>query len=279
VGAGPDAGLTRTGVRARRGYHDRLMAPTPDLASATRIGRGPSFLVAAATALVLVALSIVPFLAPAWVRFEQDRSGVAALTGFGGGQLDTIDGQLLGALALWQGDFHVLVDGAPVLNDREVQHLLDVRAVMWGGFALAAALAAVAAVVFARARSATRRASAWRAVAGGARATTIGVLAIGAFAVLAFPVFFETFHRLFFSEGTYLFDPRTERLVQLFPTQFWSDTTIAIGSLVLVLSVVVGLVGTRRARGVAARGSDVRPGWSSGRTGPAGTGSAAESSR
>jgi len=255
------------------------MAPTPDLASVTRIGRGWSFLIAAASALVLVALAIVPFLAPAWVRFEQDRSGVAGLTGFSGGQLDTIDGQLLGALGLWQGDFRVTLDGAPVLNDREVQHLLDVRAVLWGGFALAVALGAVAAVGFARARSVPRRAAAWRAVASGARATTIGVLVIGAFAVLAFPIFFETFHRLFFSEGTYLFDPRTERLVQLFPTQFWSDTTIAIGGLVLLLSVVAAWVAGRRASRVAEVGSEARAGWSASGVSPAGPGNTAESSR
>ena len=39
----------------------------------------------------------------------------------------------------------------------------------------------------------------------------------------------RSFHRIFFAGGTYLFDPRTERLVQLFPDQFWSETSIVLG--------------------------------------------------
>jgi integral membrane protein (TIGR01906 family) len=115
-----------------------------------------------------------------------------------------------------------------------------------------------------------RRAAAWRAVGGGARATVVGVLVVGAFAVLAFPVFFETFHRLFFSEGTYLFDPATERLVQLFPTQFWSDTTIAIGGLILGLSLAVAWLAPRRARGMAGSAPPAAA-WGAGRPRPTGS--------
>ena len=249
------------------------MAATSTLDPGRGIGRAVATLVAISTALVLVALAIVPFLSPAWVRFEQDRTSVPALTGFSAHELDVVAGGLLGDLALWQGDFRVTLDGRQILNDREVGHLLDVRAVLWGGFALAAAAAALIGIVLARAGSPGRRAAAWRAVASGARATIIGVLVIGAFAVLAFPVFFETFHRLFFSEGTYLFDPETERLVQLFPTQFWSDTTIAIGSAVLGLSVVVGWLAARRARVVGAAVEPLAAGWDAGRPSPVGSGS------
>jgi len=217
--------------------------------------------VAASTALLLVALSIVPFLNPAWVRFEQDRTSVGALTGFTAAELDVVAAGLLGDLALWQGDFRVGVDGQPVLNEREVAHLRDVRGVLWGGFALAGAGALLIGIAFARSRGSQARASAWGAVAGGARATLVGVVAIGAFAALAFPVFFELFHRLFFSDGTYVFDPETERLVQLFPTQFWSDTTIAIGSVVLGLSIVTAWLAGRRARHAAADGAVSARGW------------------
>ncbi|NJD28514.1 MAG: DUF1461 domain-containing protein [Chloroflexi bacterium] len=246
------------------------MAARSGFESGRAIGRPVGALVAASTALILVALAIVPFLSPAWVRFEQDRTDVGSLTGFSAAELDIVAGGLLGDLALWQGDFRVTLDGQPVLNDREVSHMLDVRAVLWGGFALAALGAALTLIVLTLNRAPHRRAAVWRAVAAGARATTIGVLVIGAFAVLAFPVFFETFHRLFFSEGTYLFDPATERLVQLFPTQFWSDTTIAIGGLVLILSIVVGWLAARRARTVIAAAEPRAPGWGTGRAGAAG---------
>jgi integral membrane protein (TIGR01906 family) len=238
-----------------------LMADTSASALPRRPGRVVRVLVGAATALSLVALSIVPFLNPAWVRFEQDRTGVSALTGFTASELDVVAGALIGDLALWQGDFRIALDGQPVLNEREVGHMRDVRSVLWGGFALTALGAVLTAIAFARARSSQGRAAAWRAVAGGAWATVVGVLAIGAFAILAFPVFFELFHRLFFSAGTYLFDPTTERLVQLFPTQFWSDTTIAIGGVVLGLSIVVALLAGRRARRASADGEVSDRGW------------------
>lgn len=214
-------------------------------------GRIAATLVAAATVLVLVGASLLPFLNPLWVRFEQDRTGVEALTGYSPAQLDTVASALMADLVLWQGDFRVAIDGRQVLNDREVSHMVDVRAVLWGGLALALVAGLLVAVALRRARSQASRAGLWRAVTAGARATTIGVIAIGAFAVLAFPVFFELFHRLFFSAGTYTFDPATERLVQLFPTEFWSDTTIAIGGVVLVLSLVVGWLASRRARTAA----------------------------
>jgi uncharacterized membrane protein len=55
------------------------------------------------------------------------------------------------------------------------------------------------------------------------------------------------FHRLFFPAGTYLFDPSTDRLVQLFPEQFWVETTIGVGVVVIVLSLGLVLLGGRRA--------------------------------
>ena len=69
---------------------------------------------------------------------------------------------------------------------------------------------------------------------------------LGVVSIVAFDALFEVFHRIFFAGGTYLFDPRTERLVQLFPDQFWSETSIVLGILLLGLARVVAVVGRRR---------------------------------
>ena len=63
---------------------------------------------------------------------------------------------------------------------------------------------------------------------------------------------FELFHTLFFPAGSYNFDPGTERLVQLFPYQFWVETTIAVGTLVVALSLLLWWFGRRRAAANAA---------------------------
>ena len=78
-------------------------------------------------------------------------------------------------------------------------------------------------------------------------------LVIGAF---AFDAVFELFHRLFFAGGTYTFDARTDRLVQLFPDQFWFETSLALGALMVLLCLVAWRVATERvAAGVSRRPS------------------------
>jgi len=198
---------------------------------------------------VLLGASIAPFLTPAYVRLEQDRVGVRDLTGFGPEQLDAVTGALLADLVLWRGDFDVAVDGTPVLNERERAHMRDVRGV-FTGFWLLVVVGLVALIVgFARTRGTQARFASWRAVSGGARALAFALAIGGALAVLAFEAAFEVFHRLFFSSGSYVFDPRTDRLVQLFPQQFWSETAIAVGAVALGVAILTAWQAGRQAAG------------------------------
>jgi uncharacterized membrane protein len=72
-------------------------------------------------------------------------------------------------------------------------------------------------------------------------------------ALVAFDALFETFHRLFFAGGSYTFDPSTERLVQLFPFQFWQETAMAVGTLIVVLSTALWWIAGRRERAAVSR--------------------------
>ena len=209
---------------------------------ATSLG---AWLVASATALVILGASIAPFLAPAYVRVEQDRVGVGALTGYGPSELDTIAGSLIGDLVLWRGDFDVAVGGAPVLNDRERSHMRDVRGVFAGLFALVALAVVVLVVAARRATGTEARRALWRQVSGGARGLAIGLAVVGAIAIFAFDAAFEVFHRLFFSSGSYTFDPTTDRLVQLFPERFWYETTTVVGIVALVVALLTMWRGRR----------------------------------
>jgi integral membrane protein (TIGR01906 family) len=76
----------------------------------------------------------------------------------------------------------------------------------------------------------------------------VGVVVVGLAFALFFDRAFELFHELFFPPGTYAFDPRTERLVQLFPDQFWSETSVAIAAAVFVLALAVAWLGGRLGR-------------------------------
>jgi integral membrane protein (TIGR01906 family) len=207
---------------------------------------------AVATAFVILGGSIAPFLTPGVVRFEQDRTGVAALTGFESPQLDRITSSMLGDLVFWGGDFQISRYEfrnclCPVLNDAERAHMRDVRSVFTGFWLVVLASVAVLVFGFWRARALGARAAAWRAVRTGARGLAIVVAVAGVFALVAFDAAFEVFHRLFFSEGSYTFDPATDRLVQLFPERFWSEISIAVGAVVIIVAIVTAWYAGRRA--------------------------------
>ena len=205
-------------------------------------GRAASILVGLATAIVIVALAILPFLTPQWVAFEQGRSNAAVWTGFTTEELRVATDSILGDL-VFGGDFDVQIDGTPVLNEREQAHMADVRTVFRGLWVLAA----ISAVVLVAATRRADRPGTWRAVRGGAIGLTIGVVVAGAIGLVAFDQLFESFHEVFFPAGSYLFDPATDRLVQLFPFQFWDETAMVVGVVIVAASVVVAAVAGRRA--------------------------------
>ena len=215
----------------------------------SRLGGG---LVAAAAAVVLLGASIVPFLTPPVVHLEQTRAAVSNTTGKTWAEVDAITAALLADLVFWTGDFAVeehqgMRTWGPVLSDAERAHMRDVRGVFTGFWILVLAGVVVLAVAFRRARATEARFAAWRSVARGARALALVIAVLGAFAVLAFDTAFELFHRLFFSAGSYTFDPATSVLVQLFPDQFWLDVTIAVGVVAVVLAIATAWVAGRRA--------------------------------
>src|SRR5882672_6764523 len=136
------------------------------------------WLVAAAAAIVILGVSIAPFLAPPVVRFEQDRAAVAQGTGFDSGGLDYITGSLLADLVVWRGDFGEQMlnpQVEDVLGTAERAHMRDVRNVFTGFWILVLGGLIVLAVAFRRAKSVEARAGAWRAVANGARALAVAI--------------------------------------------------------------------------------------------------------
>ena len=207
-----------------------------------------AFATALASAVVVIAIAIIPFLSPAWVSFEQGRTGAAALTGYSPTELSTATNAILHDLVIGPPDFGVAVNGAPVLVERERAHMRDVRGV-FAGFALLAIVAAVVLVVLViGARRMGHPERAWRAIGAGMRGLIVGVVVAGIVATLAFDAVFELFHRLLFPGGSYTFDPRIDRLVQLFPFDFWSETTIVLAVVIVVIAAGVAVVARRRAK-------------------------------
>jgi integral membrane protein (TIGR01906 family) len=201
-----------------------------------------------AVALVIVAVAILPFLNPPWVAFAQARAQADAWTGWTTVQLATVTDQVLADLVIGPPDFDATLDGAPVLNENERSHMRDVRGVFAAFFVLAAGAALLLGVLFLASRGPEARGRFWRRLERSGLVVA-GVTLIGGLGgVLLFDQAFMLFHVIFFPGGNYLFDPSTERLVQLFPQQFWVDSTIGVGAVVVLLGLATAWVGRRRRR-------------------------------
>jgi integral membrane protein (TIGR01906 family) len=196
-----------------------------------------------ATAFVIVNLAVLPFLTPPWVSFEQGRSNAAAWTGFTSTELDAATGSILSDLVFGPAEFDVEVRGQPALDERERAHMRDVKTVFTGLWVLGAVSLVILAVASRRRnRQATRRAA-----RRGAIGLAVAVVALGGVAFVAFDALFEAFHEVLFPAGSYDFDPATERLVQLFPFQFWEETAIVVGVVIVVGCVLVARIAGPRA--------------------------------
>ena len=207
-----------------------------------------SFVVSVATAVALMAAVIAPFLSPAWVAFEQGRADAAGWTGYTAAELRTATNAILGDLVVGPPTFDVTVRGTPVLTPPERAHMRDVRGVFAAFYALAGAslLVLVAGWSLAERPEAWTRPRFWRAVRRGAVGLGVGIAIAGAVALVAFDAAFEAFHRLFFAAGSYDFDPRVYKLTQLFPDAFWSETSIVVGAVALIVAAGVAVLATRR---------------------------------
>ncbi len=210
------------------------------------MSRGGGFLVAAATAVVILAAAIAPFLTPAWIGFEQDRAEAQAWTGWSAEEVRAATDAIVSDL-LFGGDFDVEVRGQAVLSGREQSHMAAVRDVFWGFALLAIVAIGLLAAAWRRSRTA---APPWPAIRRGALVLAGALAAAGLLVAFAFDAAFAIFHALLFSAGSWTFDPRTERLVQLFPERFWVDTATAVGLVGFGLALLVARATGRRAAAV-----------------------------
>jgi integral membrane protein (TIGR01906 family) len=206
------------------------------------VNRLATIVIALVTAIVIVTVVILPFLTPQWIGFEQGRAQAEAWTGYTTEHLRTATDAIVGDL-VFGGDYAVTIDGQPVLDPRERSHMVDVRTVFRGLWILAT-ISVVVLVVAARRAD---RAATWRAVRGGAIGLAVGTVALGVVGLVAFDQLFEAFHEIFFPAGSFLFDPRADKLVQLFPFDFWQETALVVGAAIIVVSLVVAAVAGRRA--------------------------------
>ncbi len=217
-------------------------APGPDDRGPAPAFRAGIVDVAAPVVIVGAALAIAPH--PGWIGFEQERSGVPALTGFTRDEVRRVTAGILSDLVVGPPSFAVSIDGRPVLDAAERAHMADVRRLLLA-FGAVVALAFVALVtVLVPDR---RQPLAWRGVSRGATVLAVVIAVAGAWVLISFDTAFVAFHLVTFPQGDFAFDPLTQRLVQLFPERFWSDAAVAMGLLLLAMPGATAALAERRA--------------------------------
>ncbi|HEX6385838.1 MAG TPA: TIGR01906 family membrane protein [Anaerolineae bacterium] len=134
-------------------------------------------------------------------------------------------------------------------NERELEHMVDVKRLTdaIGSLFVVAAVIVVGGLIFLLVQPALRPLG-YRAILHGGLATVALLAAIALFILLGWSLFFVQFHELLFPPGTWTFS-YSDSLIRLFPEQFWFDFGVLVSVATLVEGVLVAAAGYLLARG------------------------------
>ena len=203
---------------------------------------------------------MLPLLTPWYIHRALDAAGSAELLGLTAEQAYAYSDRSVEELLLGPGTFEfVAPDGTPFYDPDERRHLGDARLLL-GVFLLLGGIALIG-LGAAYARWRDRRVAIWTVIRRAGLTTAAVVVVLGFISVVAFDALFTLFHQLFFPGGNWSFDPTTQRLVQLYPFEFWQLTATVLGVLIFLLGMATWLLG----RWMSTRGrSDPTPSTASG---------------
>ncbi|MBC7809638.1 MAG: TIGR01906 family membrane protein [Burkholderiales bacterium] len=201
--------------------------------------------------ILLTLVSVRLIMSPLFLQLEYTRSGFPE--DFYGFTTDdrlryapyALDYLLTGADISYLGDLR-FDDDTSMYSVPELEHMRDVQTVTRTAFALALVigLITIAAAYFLWRAQSTRR-DLRRAFFNGAVLTLGLIVAIVITAVIGWDTFFTTFHRLFFTGDSWIFD-YSDTLIRLFPEQFWFDAALTIGALTVSGAVAILLIARPR---------------------------------
>lgn len=131
-------------------------------------------------------------------------------------------------------------------NERETVHMNDVRGLI-RFFAMTQRWALIYGIIFMIGSLVILRTRAVEALGyyllAGVAFTVLLAIVAGALTAIDFNALFVRFHLLSFSNDFWLLDPRTDRLVQMFPFEFWYGAMVSIVVRSLLVTLGVGVFG------------------------------------
>lgn len=136
-----------------------------------------------------------------------------------------------------QASCQYMTDCTHLFNDRELEHMLDVKNVVRGAMHILEISVLVLVGLFLWAWWGKWLPNYMKGLQRGGILTLVFIGLIILFVLVAFNVIFVIFHEIFFKAGTWMF-LYSDTLIRLFPERFWQDTFLIVGG----LSAVLGLL-------------------------------------
>ena len=187
--------------------------------------------------------------APVVYDYSFDRYNAEDVTGLSRADLDGTASDLRDYFNNGETTFYrtVTVGGlsVPVFNARETRHMEDVKTlVVWMDrlqeLTVIYVLAYVVGFVIWAREGSLRQLAKESLIAVALGAVAVGGIAI--FAAFGFEAAFTRFHEVLFSNNLWQLNPKTDRLIQMFPEDFWRDMTVLLGAMCAAEAAVIAAV-------------------------------------
>lgn len=139
------------------------------------------------------------------------------------------------------------IDEVDGFNERENLHLMDVKKILEISSVLFAVFAIFIFSSYFYLRKHNKKLL-YKEFFYGGIITILFILLLLLFVFINFDFTFTLFHELFFSPGTWMFNPETELLKRLFPDQFFIDYSVFSLVVTFILSVSISVISYFRLR-------------------------------
>jgi integral membrane protein (TIGR01906 family) len=201
---------------------------------------------------ILVVTSILLLINPVFLNLEYRRPGFPVDT-YGFTLSDRLKyaqvsvAYLLNSQGIESLEKQTLPDGSVLYNERELSHMVDVKAVVQGTLQgwLIGLMILITLTIWARRGNWMQRY--WLGVMRGGVLTIVLIFLLLVYLAVNFDALFTQFHKIFFESGSWVFY-YSDSLIRLFPLPFWQDCFIVTGSLSLLGGILLGVTGNRRYR-------------------------------
>ena len=230
-----------------------------ELPNANAVRRASSILFVAAIPLLLITAAVT------WAindlslyKYGFDKYDVPLVTGIERDDLVSIGVQLRGYFNSTTEPLDVRApvfgEETYVFNQREIIHMHDVKRLVWGvyGIGAASALHILGFLTFGLLKRREQLYGSLARYAFWGSGLTVGIVVlVGLGSLLGFDSLFRGFHEVAFTNDFWQFDSRRDRLVMMFPEDFWFDATmlvalLSVGQAVVLAGVTGGVVVFRR---------------------------------